>query len=151
MYLMTEQILNFLKLGGLFIAIGGFMLVVWYLTALIKSWADRNKGSKISQRIYDAIEKLKMVSSIMSSNMFEQLSKDAQKALADGVVTNEEVKTAVSNVTSEIMNTLKTELPTLTKYFLGEGLESFIKNLVQKYVIDYAKEKFGLKNIPLEK
>lgn len=149
---MTETILNVLKIGGLFLTIGGFVVTVWYLTGVLLTWAEKNKGSKISQRVFDAVEKLKMVTAILAGNAFNTLSKETQVALADGVITNEEVSTIIEKVTKDVIATLKTELPTLTKYFLGEGLESFVKNLVQKYIIDYAKEKMGFaKNLPLTK
>lgn len=149
---MTETIFNVLKIGGLFLTIGGFVVTVWYLTGVLMTWAEKNKGSKISQRVFDAVEKLKMVTAILTGNAFNTLSKEAQVALADGVVTNEEVSTIIEKVTKDVITTLKPELPTLTKYFLGEGLESFVKNLVQKYIIDYAKEKLGFtKNLPLTK
>jgi len=149
---MTETILNVLKIGGLFFTIGGFVVTVWYLTGVLLTWAEKNKASKISERVFDAIEKLKMITSVLAGNAFNTLSKEAQHALADGVVTNEEISTIIDKVTKDVIASLKTELPTLTNYFLGEGLESFVKNLVQKYIIDYAKEKLGFaKNIPLTK
>ncbi len=149
---MTETILNVLKIGGLFIGIGGFVVIVWYLSSVLSTWTEKNKGNKISQRVFDAIEKMKMVTAILSGNAFNTLSKDAQAALADGVVTNDEVAKIVEDVTKNVISTLKTEIPTITKYFLGEGLEVFVKNLVQKYIIDYAKEKLGfVKNFPLTK
>lgn len=148
---MTETVLNVLKILGLFIALVGGSFVLFYCVVLIKKLADKYGAEKISARIYDAIEKMKMVVSVLSSNLFSKLTKETIEALADGVVTNEEVGNMLDELADEAMKTLSTELPTLSKYFLGENIKGFIKNLAKKYLIDYAKAKLGAGLLNLKK
>lgn len=148
---MTETVINVLKILGLFISLVGGSFVLFYVAILIKRLADKYGAEKISARIYDAIEKMKMVVSVLSSNLFTKLSKETVNALADGVVTNDEIAHMLDEVTEEAMKTLSTELPTLTKYFLGENVKEFIKNLAKKYLVDYAKAKLGVGLLPLQK
>jgi hypothetical protein len=148
---MTETVLNVLKILGLFIALVGGSFVIYYAIVLIKRLADKYGAEKISARIYDAIEKMKMVVSVLSSNLFTKMSEETIKALADGVVTNEEVGHLLDELADEAMKTLGTELPTLSKYFLGENVKGFIKNLAKKYLVDYAKAKLGVGMLSLQK
>lgn len=148
---MTETVINVLKILGLFIALVGGSFVFFYCVVLLKRLADKYGAEKISARIYDAIEKMKMVVSVLSSNLFSKLTKETTEALADGVVTNEEVGNMLDELADEAMKTLSTELPTLSKYFLGENIKGFIKNLAKKYLVDYAKAKLGVGLLPLQK
>lgn len=148
---MTETVINVLKILGLFIALVGGSFVFFYCVVLLKRLADKYGAEKISARIYDAIEKMKMVVSVLSSNLFAKLTKETTEALADGVVTNEEVGNMLDELADEAMKTLSTELPTLSKYFLGENIKGFIKNLAKKYLVDYAKAKLGVGLLPLQK
>ena len=148
---MTETMLNVLKLVGLFIGLVGGTFIVFYAITLLKRLADKYGAEKVSARIYDAIEKMKMVVSVLSANLFNTMSKETVAALADGVVTNEEVGKMIDSVADEAMKTLGTELPTLSKYFLGDNVKGFIKDLAKKYLIDYAKAKLGVGMLSLQK
>jgi len=148
---MTETLFNVFKILAMFLALGGFTIGGYYLIYLLKRLADKYNAEKISARIFDAMEKMKMVLHILAGNAFQTLSKESQEALSDGIVTNDEVIGIVSSVSVEAIETLKTEIPTITKYFLGGSVEKFIKQLIGKYLIDYAKSKLGFKNMPLTK
>ncbi len=148
---MTETAINILKILGLFVVVLGGGFVMFYITVLIKKLADKYGAEKISSRIYDAIEKMKMVVSVLSTNLLAKLSTETVKALADGVVTNDEIGNMLDELADEAMKTLGTELPTLSKYFLGENVKGFIKNLAKKYLVEYAKAKLGVGMLSLQK
>ena len=142
---MSETIFNVLKIVGLFLTLGFGTVGAFFVISYIRRQIEKVTGEKVSGRIFDAIEKLKMVCAVLSKNLMLTLSKDAMNALADGVVTNEEVAMAITNVTKEVMDTLKDEIPALTKYFLsGATIECFIKKLIQTYIFDFIKGKLGI-------
>jgi hypothetical protein len=144
-----ENFVNILKLVGMFLGIGLFSLAGLYLIGLLKNLAAKYNAEKVSARIFDAIEKVKMIVSLLSENALLTLSKESTKALADGVVSDKEVADLIDKLTDDAMNTITTEIPTLTKYFLGDNVKAFVTQLVKKYVIEYAKKKLGLGTLPL--
>lgn len=144
-----ENLVNILQLIGLFLAIGLSTVVALYLIGLLKNLAAKYNAEKVSARIFDAIEKTKMIVSVLSENALMTLSKESTTALADGVVTDKEVSDLIDKLTDQAMNTLSTEIPTLTKYFLGDNVKAFVMQLVKKYVVEYAKKKLGFGTLPL--
>lgn len=148
---MTETLINVLKILGLFVGLGVSTFILYYAVVLLKKLADKYGAEKISARIFDAIEKMKMVVSVLSANSFTKLSTETIKAMADGVVTDDEIGNILDALADDAMKTLSTEIPTLSKYFLGENVKGFIKNLAKKYLVDYAKAKLGVGLLPLQK
>lgn len=144
-----ENLVNIVKLVGLFLGLGLSTVVVLYVIGLLKNLAAKYNAEKVSARIFDAIEKTKMVIAVLSENALLTLGHETTKALADGIVTDKEVSDLIDKLTDQAMNTLSTEIPTLTKYFLGDNVKAFIMQLVKKYVVEYAKKKLGLGTLPL--
>lgn len=144
-----ENFVNILQLIGLFLGIGLSTIAALYLIGLLKNLAAKYNAEKVSARIFDAIEKTKMIISVLSENSLMTLSSESTKALADGIVTDKEVSDLIDKLTDQAMNTLSTEIPTLTKYFLGDNVKAFVMQLVKKYVVEYAKKKLGLGTLPL--
>lgn len=144
-----ENFVNILKLVGLFLGLGLSTVVVLYVIGLLKNLAAKYNAEKVSARIFDAIEKTKMVIAVLSENALLTLGQETTKALADGIVTDKEVSDLIDKITDQAMNTLSTEIPTLTKYFLGDNVKAFVMQLVKKYVVEYAKKKLGLGTLPL--
>lgn len=144
-----ENFVNILKLVGLFLGLGLSTVAALYFIGLLKNLAAKYNAEKVSARIFDAIEKMKMVISVLSENALITMSQESTKALADGVVTDKEVSDVIDKLTDQAMNTISTEIPTLTKYFLGDNVKAFVMQLVKKYVIEYAKKKLGLGTLPL--
>lgn len=144
-----ENFVNILKLVGMFLGLGLSTIAALYLIGLLKNLAAKYNAEKVSGRIFDAIEKTKIIISVLSENALLTLGKETTKALADGIVTDKEVSDLIDKLTDQAMNTLSTEIPTLTKYFLGDNVKTFVMQLVKKYVVEYAKKKLGIGTLPL--
>jgi hypothetical protein len=147
MELVLSYAVPLLKIGavfGLFALMIAFAFAIPHIFNLLRTMCEKIKSEQVSKRVFDALSKLEVVTKTITESAMGKFKDESLKALADGVITNDEIKAIVKSTTDDILLHISPDLNTLKNYFVGEKLNEFVFNAVTNYMTKLAKEKIGV-------
>jgi hypothetical protein len=113
------------------------------LVTLFEEWASKFLSGKISERVKDAIEKLGVLIKTIILAQPQLLSTEVLQAVQAKNFDLPKILEIRKEIAAKALDMIKPEIPTLSKYFLGESVEVFVQHTVDAYVIEYLQMKIN--------